>query len=236
MKILAMETSTSRGSVSLVVDGQLVCEESIEGSKSHSENITTFIEACLKKSNTRIDDIDVFATGMGPGSFTGIRIAANAAKTLSFAFNKPLVAIDSLTLLAKQVENNTLPIVTIINAYKNMVYFGMFSPNNNSGLPVYLKGPEAIPVRNLNNFIDRNCIVVGDGWTAFHEYFPEDLLNKMSRPDNSIDTPCSSTLGLLAYHKALEGQTLDWKSFAPLYIRASEAEEIKKGILITPLK
>lgn len=234
MKILALETSTQVGGVAVVIDGKVVAEEISLRQKSHSEIISPFVDSCLKKSNLKLEDIDAFAVGQGPGSFTGIRVAANAGKTFSYSFNKPLVTIDSLMLLAEQARGSSFPILAIINAYKNMVYLGLFDMS--SGEPTYIKGPAAVPVRELSQYIDCDVTVVGDGWDAYHEYFPAELAAKMHRDLDLLDHPHAKTLGLLAEKRALKGQTLSWQSFVPLYIRASEAEETKRGILISPLK
>ena len=234
MKILAMETSTQVGGVAVIVDGKVVAEEVSLRQKSHSEVISPFVDECLKLAGLRLSDIDAFAVGQGPGSFTGIRVAANAGKTFAYSFNKPLVTVDSLTILAEQARASTQPVLSIINAYKNMVYLGLFDLS--SEIPVFIQGPVAVPVRELRNHIDREVTVVGDGWDAYHEYFPEELKKNMSRLSDTPDYPHAKTLGLLAEKRFLKGQTLDWNSFLPLYIRASEAEETKKGILISPLQ
>ncbi len=231
MKILAMETSTLIGSVALIIDGQVVAEAASERQKSHSENISVFIDSCLQKAKLQLSDIDVFAVGQGPGSFTGIRVAGNAGKTFAYSFNKPLVTIDSLTLLATPALHKGSSVLAIINAYKNMVYTGLFDGNG-----TLVKGLAAIPVRELSQHIDRKALVLGDGWDAFHEYFPAELSEKLHRASEFSDYPHARTLGLLAHERAKKGLTLDWNSFTPLYIRASEAEENKKGILISPLK
>ncbi|WP_413612816.1 tRNA (adenosine(37)-N6)-threonylcarbamoyltransferase complex dimerization subunit type 1 TsaB [Bdellovibrio sp. HCB-110] len=234
MKILAMETSTLVGGVAVVIDGKVVAEENSLRQKSHSENISPFVDHCLLKAGIKLEDIDVFAVGQGPGSFTGIRIAANAGKTFAYSFTKPMVTIDSLVLLAYQARASQKPVLAMINAYKNMVYLGLFDMTGDE--PRYIKGPDAIPVRELKNHIHQDCVVVGDGWDAYHEYFPAELSEKLSRDSALPDHPLASTLAIMAEQRALKGQTLDWKSFIPLYIRASEAEETKKGILISPLK
>ncbi|UYL10655.1 tRNA (adenosine(37)-N6)-threonylcarbamoyltransferase complex dimerization subunit type 1 TsaB [Bdellovibrio sp. SKB1291214] len=234
MKVLAMETSTLLGGVAVIQDGKVVAEESSQRQKSHTEIISPFVENTLKAAGLKLEDIDVFAVGQGPGSFTGIRVAANAGKTYAYSFNKPMVTIDSLTLLAEQARESKRPVLAIMNAYKNMVYLGLFDCSGDE--PIYLKGPAAIPVRELSQHIDMDVTVVGDGWETYHEYFPENLKSKMHRDSNFSDEPHARTLGLMAEKHAQRGQTLDWKSFIPLYIRASEAEETKKGILITPLK
>lgn len=233
MKILAIESSTRLGGVAVIVDGVVVAEESTLLQKSHSENISPFIDQCLKKVELSLRDIDAFAVGQGPGSFTGIRVAANAGKTFSYVLNKPLITLDSLILLAEQARGSKIPVLSIINAYKNMVYFGLFDMSGDE--PVYLKGPEAIPVRDLKKHVSNEVIVIGDGWDAYLPYFSDDFKRISVRNPEFIDFPSAKTLGLMAGKRILKGQVSDWNSFRPLYIRASEAEETKKGILITPL-
>lgn len=235
MKVLALETSTAMGGAALVAEGQVIAQESSLRSKSHTENISVFAEECLKKANLTLQDIDVFAVGLGPGSFTGIRVAANAGKTYAYCYNKPMVAIDSLTLLAEQTRGSGhKTVLSIINAYKNMVYFGLFDMTGSE--PKYIKGPDAVPVRYLKQHIEQDVLVVGDGWEAYNEYFPEELRGLCKRDTTYPDLPSASTLAKMAEVKAERGETIQWKSFTPLYIRASEAEETKRGILITPLK
>ncbi len=234
MNILAMETSTLLGGVAVVSQGKVLAEESSAQQRTHSEIISPFVDSCLKKSGLTLEQIDVFAVGQGPGSFTGIRVAANAGKTFAYSFDKPMITIDSLVLLAAPAAGQKLPVLSIINAYKNMVYLGLFDVSGEE--PIYLQGPMAVPVRELSKHITQEVLVVGDGWDAFNQYFPSELKNKMHRDSHLSDQPLASTLGIMAEKRALKGQTLDWKSFVPLYIRASEAEENKKGILISPLQ
>lgn len=234
MKILALETSTLLGGVAVIENGKVLAHEECMRQKSHSEKINNFVDLCLQKSNLQLTDIDYLATGQGPGSFTGIRVAANAAKTYAYSFDKPLVTADSLENLAAQVEDRTRPVLAIINAFKNMVYTGIFDISGDT--PAYIKGPFAVPVRELSQHLEQDCWVVGDGYEAYHKFFPEDLNSKLFRPREPKDYPSAITLGLLAEKKIKLNKTMDWKSFLPLYIRASEAEETKKGILISPLK
>lgn len=98
-------------------------------------------------------------------------------------------------------------------------------------------GPTAIPVRELKENINQNVFVVGDGWETYQEYFPDELKDKMIFDSKFTQHyPLAETLARIAQREARLNKTLDWNSFTPLYIRASEAEETRKGILITPLK
>lgn len=233
MKILALETSTLLGGAAIVIDGHVVAEESSFRDRSHSESLNEFVEGVLKKSGLQLTDIDVFATGQGPGSFTGIRVAANAAKTYAYSFNKPMVTVDTLTSLAHQAGPRPHKVLSIVNAYKNMVYFGLF--DNSSGEPICVKGPTVVSVRDLKDMVSEDVLVVGDGYSDYAEYFPAELKSKMLRDQAIPDFPSAGTLGKIAEAQAKLNKTLDWNSFTPLYIRASEAEEKKQGILIKPL-
>src|SRR5437868_12256809 len=109
MIVHAMETSTQLGGVAVIKDGQVLATESSLRQKSHSEVLNRFVQNCLTKANLKLTDIDAFAVGQGPGSFTGIRVAANAGKSFSYVYSKPLVTIDSLVLLAAAVKSE-LPV------------------------------------------------------------------------------------------------------------------------------
>ncbi|MES3037863.1 MAG: tRNA (adenosine(37)-N6)-threonylcarbamoyltransferase complex dimerization subunit type 1 TsaB [Bdellovibrionota bacterium] len=238
MYILAAETSTKRGSVALSQDGTLLGEVENLVQKSHSEVLHSFIDQLLRKNNLKISDIDIFASSTGPGSFTGLRIAGNAMKTFAFIMNKPMVAIDSLTLLAAGFPEDGI-ITPWINAYKNMVYFARFEKKN--GELKVLEAPSAKRVQDLELHLDQKSWIVGDGYEVYHQYLSEKLKKNCLRLStealaSGYDYPKASTLVSLAFPLAKKDQTIDWKSYKPLYIRASEAEENKSGVIFSSLK
>lgn len=237
MKILSFESSTNLGGVAAICDGQIVASRESRVQQSHTEFIHQFALEILAECQWSFQDIDAFACGTGPGSFTGIRISANTAKAFCYALGKPLVTVDSLTTLAAQVDDFKLPVFSMINAYKNMVYCAPFEKRTSiSELPLFASPAKAIPVRDLGGIIQKDFFIVGDGWDVYKNYFPDEFAKYAQRPERVLDYPCAGTLGLLAEKKAMLGQTMDWNSFVPLYIRASEAEENQRGILLKPLK
>lgn len=237
--ILALETSTQWGSAALVNQGKVLAEELSDRQRSHSELINPMVERCLKKVDIQFSDLKMVATGLGPGSFTGIRVAGNVAKSISYSLNIPLFALDSLYLLAAQTKDlaceKKLPVLAMINAYKNMVYYGLYDLQNE--FPHALIPAAVVPVRHLDQVIQaEKFIVVGDGYENYRAYFSDSFAKKIHREQKPQDYPLASTLGLLSETLSKTHPTLDWKSFLPLYLRASEAEENLKGILFTPLK
>lgn len=241
MKILAIESSTTLGGVSLLVDGEIKQSLNSRRQKSHSDIIHQYIEHIFQNQKMDFSEIDYFAVGIGPGSFTGIRVAVNTVKTFSYVLNKPIIVVDSLESLAYQAFMNSpdlalgKSITVMMNAYKNMVYFGRFEFKN--GIPIYLNHPQAIPVKHLSShIIYENELVVGDGYTTYQTYIEKNISNKLIHLSDLEQYPHPNSVALLAYAKFKNNvTTYDWKSFTPLYLRASEAEENKQGILLIPL-
>ena len=116
-----------------------------------------------------------------------------------------------------------------------MVYYGIYDLQNE--FPSDLIHADVVPVRQLDQVIQaEKFIVVGDGYENYRAYFSDSFEKKIHREQKPQDYPLASTLGLLSETLSKTHPTLDWKSFLPLYLRASEAEENLKGILFTPLK
>lgn len=240
---LHLETSTAYGGVCLLKNDQILAKVESMEQRSHSEFLHPAIENVLNSQDLSLEDISFFGCGIGPGSFTGIRIAVGAAKSYSYLLKKPLVEVTSLETLAYQTKflgAGPKRALTIINAFKNMVYFNLFELDG--GIPKPLLKNDAVFVKNLDQVLplDEEFWIVGDGFRVYEKYLPNSVKVLGQRPEgdqNSInfDYPLVSSMGELAHLKCLLGQTKDWTSILPLYIRASEAEENKRGIKYIPL-
>lgn len=236
---LSCETSTLLGSVAIHRDGQLLIEKSLMRQGSHSDSLNLLINECLDLSNLKLGEIDIFATGLGPGSFTGIRISFNTAKTFSYVYNKPLCGIDSLKNLAYLnrtlfLESSTVPqeICCAINAFKNMVYIATYKIDQSTNSLVTLHEPQVLRVQNLKDFIKSPVLFVGDAHLTYESYLNTHLNGKLIRHAGVKDYPTADALGQLI---SLENQKSHWSKLLPLYLRASEAEENLSGIKFQPL-
>ena len=107
--LLSLETSSSVCSVALhrITDGSLIGQSELRLDKSHSTHLTILIEQLLKNTGYQLADLAAVAVSDGPGSYTGLRIGAAAAKGLCFALDIPLVAVSTLRALAAQVAAGT---------------------------------------------------------------------------------------------------------------------------------
>lgn len=238
MIILACETSTLLGSVAVLENDKVLSFEESLRQGSHSDVLNLFVERALKNAGKTLSDVDLFVSGIGPGSFTGIRISLNTIKTLAYCCNKPVLGIDSLYSLGAQAAQsdaikqfNRIQIVSMINAYKNMVYVATHTYEDNKIR--LIKKPEVLRVQNLESYISEKSIVCGDGFFTYEKYFSENTKKNIIRLEGFSDEPHAKMTGQLAFHNSHLQQT--WNSLTPLYLRASEAEENLQGIKFQPL-
>jgi tRNA threonylcarbamoyladenosine biosynthesis protein TsaB len=129
--ILNIETATKNCSVSIAVEGKILAiKELNNGNYSHAEVLHPFIVDILREANITSDHIDAVAVSKGPGSYTGLRIGVSAAKGLCFAFDKPLISIDTLTSLSYSIAIDNGFIVPMIDARRMEVYAAVFNEKN----------------------------------------------------------------------------------------------------------
>lgn len=126
--ILNIETATKNCSVALAKDGEILfCKEIAEEGYSHAEKLHVFIQSVLEKASLSFKDLSAVAVSQGPGSYTGLRIGVSSAKGLCLALSIPLIAVDTLQVLAAQVKVNSGLIVPMIDARRMEVYTAVFN-------------------------------------------------------------------------------------------------------------
>jgi len=226
---LYCDTSTLLGSVAIHNNGQLLSYEELFRQNSHSDSLNGLITSCLDKANLSLKEIDIFGSGLGPGSFTGIRISVNTIKTLSYIHNKPCYGIDSLTNLALTNQfhiTEQQPFVCGINAFKNMIYFARFQFVQKK-LEI-LTPAKVVRVQSLGDEVQSNHLFIGDAFAAYQNYLESKFSHLFSRNNNILDYPTAKVCQFIQPFLTVEKQ--HWSSLLPLYIRASEAEENLNGI------
>jgi tRNA threonylcarbamoyladenosine biosynthesis protein TsaB len=131
--LLSIETSSPICSIALhqVEDGRLLGQSELRLEKSHSTHLTVLIEQLVANTGHTVRDLAAVAVSDGPGSYTGLRIGAAAAKGLCFALNIPLVAVGTLPALAHQVaarmpRADTYLYAPMLDARRQEVYTALY--------------------------------------------------------------------------------------------------------------
>ncbi len=228
-RVLALETSTAQASLVICSDEKILAHESSSSPKTHSEFFNLAIERCLAQAQLQLSDIDLYAVGSGPGSFTGLRVSASIVKTFSLSFLKPLVVVDSLTLLMEEARARGASdekIVCLLNAHKNMNYLALFSK---SSVEIYPCARTIAQINLLDFQSSQPVLCVGEGFLAYESQFSNQFISQIRRDPIHSDIPLAETLAVCGQRNAKLGQTIVWNSYEPLYIRASEAEENLKS-------
>lgn len=122
MTILAIDTSTDYLSIALMRDGKIVVRFHRKLRMRHSSMLVPMINKLMKSSRIRLGAVDCFAISVGPGSFTGLRIGVTTVKGLSFALSKPIVAVPTLDVIAKNIRGYEGVVCPVLDARKNKVY------------------------------------------------------------------------------------------------------------------
>lgn len=178
MKILAIDTSASSGSIALLEDDQVIAELTTCTQKTHVERLLPLIKTLLSSINTKIEDVDGFALTIGPGSFTGLRIGLAAIKGLAWSLNKPVVGVSTLEALAMNIPYSDKPICPILDARKKEVYAGIYKCNDNG--PTCIMDDATISPQLLIERIKEPTIFLGDGIKIISELKSE-IANRKSQ-------------------------------------------------------
>ena len=226
MMILAIDTSTIATSAAVMDENKLCGEFMTDLKLKHSEKLMFLIDGLLDNLRMSINDIDVFACGRGPGSFTGLRIAAAAVKGLAQPDNKPIIGVSSLAACAfAQTSRENECIIPIFDAQREEVYTGVYT-HDRTGFACVI--PDCI--RNAEEYFTSlrekggKYIFCGDGVLKYREEIIKKLEENAAFSGNELLMPRASMIAALALRQYNEGQYDNYETFMPEYIRGADAQ------------
>ena len=223
MRVLAIDTSSNVATVAVMEDDLLLGEYILNHKKTHSQKIMPMIEQLLSDLELTVNDMDIFAAAVGPGSFTGLRIGVATIKALAHAADKRVVSVGTLEALAYNVPNAEHIIVPIMDARRNNVFTASYIWDDGFkeiGEPDGITIEECI--ESCGEFLD--TIFVGDGVSAHKEYIKEKLGEHAVFPHGAVLNSRASSVAARAIDKAKRGDTQSYLEMKPYYIKKSQAE------------
>jgi len=224
MRLLAVDTTTSSGSVALLEDRRLVGEIAGESGTTHSARLLGAVDHLLRSEGLAIADIGAFAVAAGPGSFTGIRIGLSTVKALAFASGKPVVPVSSLRALALKLALAGAPLVCpVLDAKKGEVYAALFEMSAGRLIEAVPQGAYD-PVDFFSRLpAGRGIAFIGRGCALYRDRIPVRVLETAIFPARTLFV--AHEVGLLGLEGLGEGKGVPADGLEPLYFRRSQAEE-----------
>ena len=224
MRILAIETATKTVGLALLEEEKVLAEMHLDLGRHHAEVLLPALDQLFRISGLNLEQIDLLACSVGPGSFTGVRIGISSIKGLALATGKPVVGVSTLEALAMNAGNVPQGICPMLDARKDQVYCGLYRMGID-GLP-----EAALPERLadvdawLGAMTDEAILFLGDGALRYEKRIHERFPGRFRLGQGGQHHPRASAVGLIGRSRYREGSILDPLTFTPRYLRLSEAE------------
>jgi tRNA threonylcarbamoyladenosine biosynthesis protein TsaB len=219
VKILALETSTNACSAALMVNDTII-ERYQLAPHEHSELILPMLQSLLAEAQLKPSQLNALAFSCGPGSFTGVRIAAGLVQGLGYGAGLPAIPISSLKTLAQTAshELKAQNVLTAFDARMGEIYWGIYRLGKN-GLVQSVAEDLLTQPGNVQLPKGGNWIGVGDGWKTYTDVLKHRLGKKLIRIEPQF-YPRAGQVAKLARKDWLAGNTISADKALPVYLRS----------------
>ena len=233
--ILCIETGTDICSVGLARDGELVSLRESDEGRDHAKNVAVFVDELLRENGVAAEELSAVAVGMGPGSYTGLRIGVSFAKGMCYALNIPLIAIgslDALTEVAREdydagildIEDEDWAkarLCPMVDARRMEVYAQVF---NNEGVALSDVAAEVVETESFKKWREEGKLVIfGNGAAKCSEVLGDALLVNVA--------PSARGIVRLAEEAFNNSKFEDLAYFEPFYLKDFIVIPSKKKLL-----
>ncbi|MGE5471816.1 MAG: tRNA (adenosine(37)-N6)-threonylcarbamoyltransferase complex dimerization subunit type 1 TsaB [Bacteroidota bacterium] len=223
MLILALETSTEIGSCALWHDGR-VSERLCPAGRSHSETLLPLVGELLAEAGVGIKAVDAIAFGVGPGAFTGLRVACGTAQGLAMAADTPLIPVTSLEAMAEATGAER--VLALLDARMGEVYAGAYLRTVDGYAlqgEIRVAAPDAVLIPQ-----DAGWLACGNAPAAYPA-----LGQRLADAGIAVRAdiwPTAAALARLAAPRAAHGAGIDAALAAPLYVRDKVAKTVAERL------
>ena len=218
-----IETSTEWCSVAVSSGRRIISRRITETGRQHASLLAPFVDEALRDAGLRASGCDAVAVSEGPGSYTGLRVGVSTAKGICFGAGIPLLAVDTLRILAMQGAGKAELIVPMIDARRMEVYCALFDGN---GSRMEETEAKILDENSFAEFLETNKVLfIGDGAAKFSEVctHPNALFEKCCPIADAMLIPA-----IEAYEKE---EFKDIAYFEPFYLKEFVAGISRKSML-----
>ena len=224
MRILALDTATENCSVALLIGRRLIAREQLL-EHGHAEHILPMADELLREADVSLGALSAIAFGRGPGSFTGVRLAASVTQGLAFGAGLPVVPISDLRALAQRVMELDAAVTRVLvcnDARMHEVYWGCFERPASGGFAAAVQDehvgkPAAVTLPGSWSGTHRAVHAAGSGFAAYPE-LRSALAAHLDRVHDGL-LPRAAEIARLAGPEVASGRVLPAEQALPVYLR-----------------
>ncbi len=226
MNILALDTSTKNFSLAVFKNNEPAASHNVVLDKILSDSIIPSIDLILKKANIPLSKLDGFAVGLGPGSFTSLRVGLSTIKGFCLATQKPVVGISSLDAIAMNVNATAAQDICVIADAKRQMVYAAFYKRSAKGLRrrsrYFLAG-----IKDLFPLIKKETIFIGDGLASYQPLVEHHFargLPKVFFANENHWLPQAEQLAVLSLTRFEQKKYDDSRTIVPLYLYPQDCQ------------
>ena len=223
MKILGFDTSTEACAVGLYNGGQISSRTELTP-RRHTECVLPWSEELLEQAGCSKNELDAIAVGIGPGAFTGVRLAVSLAQGMALGLSIPIVAISTLACIAQACKHDG-PIAVLIDARMDECYIGFYQKRD--GIVQSIAPEQLLAPENISLPFEGMWIGVGSGFASYAERLPATMLGQLKCIDSNA-LPDATALLQIAVCEFKAGAAQAPELVQPSYLRDKVALTIKE--------
>lgn len=227
--ILHIESATEPCSVAISRGDVIVAYSKSIRKFDHATRMLLMIEQCLQEANLSRSDLDALAVSMGPGSYTGLRVALSTAKGLCVALNIPLIGLSTLEIIAKGATKNkdkdSVTFIPMIDARRDEVYYGVYDHDGGmiqDASPLLLSPESILTLEKAYGKI----VFCGNGSAKILQF---------ASPSGDVimlpNDPSAAEMSTLAAGKWIKKDFLNLFSATPIYLKSPNITKAKPRII-----
>ena len=221
-RILALDTATEACSAALYVQGDITSRCLVDP-RGHARNLLPMIEVLLSEAGLKLQQLDAIAFGRGPGSFTGLRIAAGITQGLAFAAGLPVIPVSTLAILAQGADNDA--VLAAIDARMHEAYWAAFSRDRDGVMqPVVEEAvcpPDQVTCPGRGEWQAR-----GSGWKAYGDALNNHCTGRIVQYEPEA-LPHAADMIPLALQLYRQGRSVSAGQAVPVYLRDQVVQTAK---------
>ncbi len=225
MNLLSIDTSTKRLSLAVSKEEKILKYRNVTLNRRLSSSIMPSIQEILDKSKMPLARLDGFAVGLGPGSFTSLRVGLSTIKGLAFAVHKPVVGVPSLDVLAMNVPEENARICTLCDAKRDLVYACLYDKKG-----MNLKRNSEYLLTDIQDVLRRikgDVTFIGDGLALYKRDIDKAKGITPKFLDKGNIFPQARSLAYLAWQRFMKKKFDNIDQLVPLYLYPDHCQ-IKK--------